>query len=48
MFIAGIFPGIMTSLMFMGYIAIRCAISPQMGPALQLTSGETGKINSSL
>jgi len=34
LFIAGIFPGLLASFLFMAYIGIRCFIKPSLGPAL--------------
>ncbi len=34
LWLAGVVPGLMMAAMFMIYIAIRCAIQPQLGPAL--------------
>jgi len=34
LFIAGVFPGLISAFLFMGYIAIRCWKNPRMGPAL--------------
>lgn len=35
LFIAGIFPGIVITLLFIGYIAIRCLIRPALGPSIE-------------
>jgi len=35
LFIAGIFPGILITLLFIFYIGIRCLINPQLGPPIQ-------------
>jgi tripartite ATP-independent transporter DctM subunit len=36
LFMAGVFPGVLLACMFIVYIAIRCLISPELGPALPL------------
>lgn len=35
LFIAGIFPGILLTVLFIGYIAIRCLINPDLGPPIE-------------
>lgn len=37
LFIAGIFPGLLTSFLFMLYIGIRCFANPALGPAIPVT-----------
>jgi tripartite ATP-independent transporter DctM subunit len=34
LFIAGVFPGIILTILFIAYIAIRCFIRPELGPSL--------------
>ncbi|MBI5896485.1 MAG: TRAP transporter large permease subunit [Desulfobacterales bacterium] len=34
LFMAGVVPGVILSLMFMAYIGIRCLINPKLGPAI--------------
>jgi tripartite ATP-independent transporter DctM subunit len=34
MFAAGIVPGLMLALMYVVYVAVRCALNPELGPAL--------------
>lgn len=34
LFMAGVIPGILLSTLFMGYIAVRCYLNPQMGPVV--------------
>ncbi len=34
LFMAGILPGLVLSLLFIGYIGIRCCLNPRMGPAI--------------
>jgi tripartite ATP-independent transporter DctM subunit len=34
LWLAGVFPGLMMAALFVGYIWIRCKISPELGPAL--------------
>jgi len=36
LFMAGVFPGLLTSLLFMSYIGIRCLRSPALGPPIPL------------
>ncbi|MFC1918313.1 TRAP transporter large permease subunit, partial [Chloroflexota bacterium] len=41
MFLGGLIPGLITSLLLMGYIAIRCIINPRLGPPLEPESRGT-------
>jgi tripartite ATP-independent transporter DctM subunit len=34
LWLAGVFPGLMMAVLFIGYIWLRCKISPELGPAL--------------
>lgn len=34
LWLAGVFPGLLLAALFIGYIAIRCKLQPEMGPAL--------------
>ncbi|MCP4399419.1 MAG: TRAP transporter large permease subunit [bacterium] len=36
LWLAGVFPGLLLAALFMAYIAIRCKLQPEMGPALPL------------
>lgn len=38
LFMAGIFPGIICALLFMGLIYIRCLLNPELGPAAERSS----------
>ncbi|MBW1923719.1 MAG: TRAP transporter large permease subunit [Deltaproteobacteria bacterium] len=44
LFMAGILPGILITLLFIGYIALRCLINPEMGPAIEEKVGFKEKI----
>lgn len=44
LFMAGILPGILITLLFIGYIAVRCLINPEMGPAIEEKVGFKEKI----
>jgi len=41
LFMAGVFPGLLTSLLFMGYIGVRCFRSPALGPPIPLDQRAT-------
>jgi tripartite ATP-independent transporter DctM subunit len=41
LWLAGILPGLMMAALFIAYIAIRCAIQPELGPALKPEERET-------
>lgn len=53
LWLAGVFPGLLLSVLFVGYVLIRCWINPQLGPALdkgereQITWGEKVRLLSS-
>jgi tripartite ATP-independent transporter DctM subunit len=36
LWLAGVFPGLMLAVLFIAYIAIRCKLQPELGPALPL------------
>lgn len=41
LFMAGVLPGIMCAIIYIAYIAIRCKINPNMGPAVPLNERAT-------
>ncbi len=43
LFMGGVFPGLLMSVLFMAYIAIRCWVQPHMGPALPVEERATWK-----
>jgi len=44
LFIGGLFPGLLLSSLFSAYIAIRCGISPKMGPSISKKELEEEKL----
>ena len=44
LFIAGVFPGIILTVLFIAYIAIRCFVRPELGPSIDETVGLKEKI----
>ncbi|MBU2548205.1 MAG: TRAP transporter large permease subunit [Proteobacteria bacterium] len=44
LFIAGIIPGILITILFIGYIAIRCFINPELGPPIDEQVGWREKL----
>jgi len=47
LFIGGILPGILISLLFIIYIAVRCAVQPRMGPSADDRTGFVQKVRAS-
>lgn len=44
LFIGGIFPGILITILFMAYIGIRCLINPELGPPIEEKVGFREKL----
>lgn len=49
LWLAGVFPGLLLAIMFIAYIAIRCRMQPELGPALpieerEMSTGEKFKL----
>ncbi|MDP2620531.1 MAG: TRAP transporter large permease subunit [Hyphomicrobiales bacterium] len=42
LWLAGVFPGLMMAGLFIAYIAVRCQLQPQLGPALSLEERQIG------